>query len=201
MFAVAPIQVDLMRKGFLVSVLTEAAKPRITERKMQLLAGVAHQAKLAITNAMSFESLEQTFLSTVEALANALEANDEYTSSHARAITDMALEVGTPARPRSEVAEAPGARSALPRHREDRHSVRGAPETRLADARRAEGHRAASRARRAHPRSDRAPVRRTRRSSAIVTSGSTGPAIPTGWRRRTFRSSRASSSSATRSTR
>ena len=59
---------------------------------MQLLAGVAHQAKLAITNAMSFESLEQTFLSTVEALANALEANDEYTSSHARAITDMALE-------------------------------------------------------------------------------------------------------------
>jgi len=78
-----------------VSVLTDAAKPRFTERKMQLLAGVAHQAKLAITNAMSFESLEQTFLSTVEALANALEANDEYTSSHARAITDMALGVGT----------------------------------------------------------------------------------------------------------
>jgi HD-GYP domain-containing protein (c-di-GMP phosphodiesterase class II) len=95
MFAIAPIQVDLMRRGFLVSVLTDAAKPRFTERKMQLLAGVAHQAKLAITNAMSFESLEQTFLSTVEALANALEANDEYTSSHARAITDMALEVGT----------------------------------------------------------------------------------------------------------
>jgi diguanylate cyclase (GGDEF)-like protein len=95
MFAIAPIQVDLMRKGFLVSVLTDAAKPRFTERKMQLLAGVAHQAKLAITNAMSFESLEQTFLSTVEALANALEANDEYTSSHARAITDMALGVGT----------------------------------------------------------------------------------------------------------
>jgi HD-GYP domain-containing protein (c-di-GMP phosphodiesterase class II) len=30
----------------------------------------------------------------VEALANALEANDEYTSSHARWITDMALRVG-----------------------------------------------------------------------------------------------------------
>jgi HD-GYP domain-containing protein (c-di-GMP phosphodiesterase class II) len=30
----------------------------------------------------------------VEALANALEANDEYTSSHARWITDMALQVG-----------------------------------------------------------------------------------------------------------
>ena len=34
------------------------------------------------------------FVSTVESLANALEANDEYTSTHARAITDMALEVG-----------------------------------------------------------------------------------------------------------
>jgi HD-GYP domain-containing protein (c-di-GMP phosphodiesterase class II) len=31
----------------------------------------------------------------VEALANALEANDEYTSSHARWIRDMAIEVGT----------------------------------------------------------------------------------------------------------
>src|SRR4029077_18897068 len=31
---------------------------------------------------------------TVEALANALEANDEYTSSHTRWITDMALRVG-----------------------------------------------------------------------------------------------------------
>ena len=50
--------------------------------------------KLAVTNASSFESLERTFLSTVEALADALEANDEYTSSHARWITDMALHVG-----------------------------------------------------------------------------------------------------------
>jgi putative nucleotidyltransferase with HDIG domain len=33
-------------------------------------------------------------VSTVEALANALEANDEYTSSHTRWITDMALRVG-----------------------------------------------------------------------------------------------------------
>ncbi len=45
-------------------------------------------------SASSFESLERTFLSTVEALANALEARDEYTSSHARWITDTALRVG-----------------------------------------------------------------------------------------------------------
>ena len=57
-------------------------------------AGIAAQAKLALTNARSFESLERTFLSTVEALANALEAKDEYTSSHARWIRDMAVNVG-----------------------------------------------------------------------------------------------------------
>jgi HD-GYP domain-containing protein (c-di-GMP phosphodiesterase class II) len=65
-----------------------------TDRHLRLLAGVAHQSKLALTNAGNFQSLETTFLETVEALANALEANDEYTSSHARWITDLALKVG-----------------------------------------------------------------------------------------------------------
>jgi HD-GYP domain-containing protein (c-di-GMP phosphodiesterase class II) len=64
------------------------------ERELELLGGLAHQAKLALANATSFESLETTFLSTVEALANALEARDEYTSSHARWITDTSLRVG-----------------------------------------------------------------------------------------------------------
>ncbi len=65
------------------------------DRDLELLGGLAHQAKLAIANASSFAGLERTFLSTVEALANALEARDEYTSSHARWITDMAMRVGT----------------------------------------------------------------------------------------------------------
>jgi HD-GYP domain-containing protein (c-di-GMP phosphodiesterase class II) len=47
-----------------------------------------------LQTAASYETLERTFLSTVEALANALEANDEYTSTHARWITDLALKVG-----------------------------------------------------------------------------------------------------------
>jgi HD-GYP domain-containing protein (c-di-GMP phosphodiesterase class II) len=64
------------------------------DRQLRLLAGIAHQSKLALTNAGNFRTLERTFLETVEALANALEANDEYTSSHARWITDLALKVG-----------------------------------------------------------------------------------------------------------
>ena len=66
----------------------------LVARELELLGGLAHQAKLAIANASSFAGLERTFLSTVEALANALEARDEYTSSHARWITDTALRVG-----------------------------------------------------------------------------------------------------------
>ena len=66
----------------------------IAARDLELLAGIASQARLAITNAGSFATLERTFLSTVEALANALEAKDSYTSSHTRWICDMAIEVG-----------------------------------------------------------------------------------------------------------
>ncbi len=94
-FAVAPIPLDGGRKGFIVAVMKDARKPRLSDRTMRLLDGIAHQAKLAIANATNYESLEQTFLSTVEALANALEARDEDTSSHTRAITDMALRVGS----------------------------------------------------------------------------------------------------------
>ena len=89
-YAVAPIEVD-GRAGCIV-----AARPDgdFGERELRLLGGLAHQAKLAIANASSYEGLERTFVSTVEALANALEANDEYTSPHARWITDLSLRVG-----------------------------------------------------------------------------------------------------------
>jgi HD-GYP domain-containing protein (c-di-GMP phosphodiesterase class II) len=91
-FAIAPLTLDGGRLGYVAVALPEEGE--FTERHLRLLAGVAHQAKLALTNAASFRSLETTFLETVEALANALEANDEYTSSHARWITDLALKVG-----------------------------------------------------------------------------------------------------------
>ncbi len=91
-YAIAPLLVDGRWGAIAVAMPPEVA---YGERELKLLDGLAHQAKLAIANASSFESLERTFLSTVEALANALEARDEYTSSHARWITDTALRVGT----------------------------------------------------------------------------------------------------------
>ncbi len=92
-FAVAPLGLDGGRLGAIVASVPDGGD-ELGERKMRLLAGLAHQAKLAIASAGNYEGLERTFLSTIEALANALEANDEYTSSHTRWITDMALRVG-----------------------------------------------------------------------------------------------------------
>jgi diguanylate cyclase (GGDEF)-like protein len=89
-YAVAPFAVD-GRAGCLVALVE---RDDFGERELALLGGLAQQAKLAIANASSYEGLERTFVSTVEALANALEANDEYTSTHARWITDLSLRVG-----------------------------------------------------------------------------------------------------------
>jgi HD-GYP domain-containing protein (c-di-GMP phosphodiesterase class II) len=91
-FAIAPLMLDGGRLGCVAVAPPESGE--FTERQLRLLAGVAHQSRLALTNAGNFDYLERTFLETVEALANALEANDEYTSSHARWITDLALKVG-----------------------------------------------------------------------------------------------------------
>jgi diguanylate cyclase (GGDEF)-like protein len=89
-FAVAPFQIG-SRWGVLTAALPRSG---YADRELELLGGLAQQAKLGLQSAESYESLERTFLTTVEALANALEANDEYTSTHARWITDLALRVG-----------------------------------------------------------------------------------------------------------
>ncbi|MFL5955277.1 MAG: diguanylate cyclase [Gaiellaceae bacterium] len=88
---VAPLRLEGNRVGALTATIGDRT---IEDRQLRLLAGLAHQAKLAIESAEHYESLERTFLSTVAALANALEAKDEYTSTHARWITDMSLLVG-----------------------------------------------------------------------------------------------------------
>ncbi len=90
-FAIAPFTVE-GRWGVIAVAIPRAVS--FGDRELELLGGLAQQTKLALQSASSYETLERTFLSTVEALANALEANDEYTSSHARWITDLALKVG-----------------------------------------------------------------------------------------------------------
>jgi diguanylate cyclase (GGDEF)-like protein len=92
--AIGPMQLD-GRLGCILAVAPTVGDYVFSDKKMRLLAGICDQAKLAVANASSFEGLERTFFQTVEALANALEAQDEYTASHARSLTDMVLDVGT----------------------------------------------------------------------------------------------------------
>ena len=84
-----------------VIVLSKLGLEQFDEDDVRLLEVLAPHAAAVIQNAVLYEtvrdeaeSLERTFVSTVEALANALEANDADTSSHARAITDLALSLG-----------------------------------------------------------------------------------------------------------
>jgi diguanylate cyclase (GGDEF)-like protein len=90
-FVVAPLKLEHNRVGALTATIGDRV---LDDRQMRLLAGLAHQAKLAIESAEHYMSLERTFVSTVAALANALEAKDDYTASHARWITDMSMLVG-----------------------------------------------------------------------------------------------------------
>jgi diguanylate cyclase (GGDEF)-like protein len=90
-FAIAPFTVD-GRWGVIAAAVPRSSA--FADRELELLAGLAQQTKLALQSVASYASLERTFLATVEALANALEASDEHTSRHARWITDLALRVG-----------------------------------------------------------------------------------------------------------
>jgi diguanylate cyclase (GGDEF)-like protein len=92
--ALAPLLNDGSLDGFISVREPTAESEHTVEEILRLLGGISYQAAVALERARSYENLEETFVSTVEALANALEANDEYTSSHTRWITDMALRVG-----------------------------------------------------------------------------------------------------------
>jgi diguanylate cyclase (GGDEF)-like protein len=63
-------------------------------RDLALARGIADITSLALGNARRFDDLEEAYVSTVEALANALEAQDEYTEDHCRALAQMSIAVG-----------------------------------------------------------------------------------------------------------
>ncbi len=92
--AIAPLRAKGDSVEGFIGVLELAAGAPAVEEALRLLGGLSYQASVALQRARSFEILEDTFVSTVAALANALEANDQYTSSHARWITDLAIRVG-----------------------------------------------------------------------------------------------------------
>ena len=79
------------------AIVVAAPTPSATfgPRELRLAKGIGDICSLALGNANSYQELERSYVATIEALANALEAQDEYTHNHARALAEMALAVGT----------------------------------------------------------------------------------------------------------
>jgi diguanylate cyclase (GGDEF)-like protein len=90
---VAPMRWEPNGLGAIV-VSAPDAVAEFSERDVRLARGIADITSLALGNAARFDELERAYVSTVEALANALEAQDEYTGDHARALAQMTLAVG-----------------------------------------------------------------------------------------------------------
>lgn len=90
---VAPMRWEPDGFGVLVIV---GARPgaSFSDRDIALAGGIADITSLALGNARRFADLEAAYVSTVEALANAVEAKDEYTSDHCRALAELSLTVG-----------------------------------------------------------------------------------------------------------
>jgi diguanylate cyclase (GGDEF)-like protein len=90
---VAPMRWEPEGLGAIV-VAAPTSDASFTPRDLQFARGIADITSMAMGNAGRFVELEEAYVSTVEVLANALEAKDEYTGGHARALAEMALAVG-----------------------------------------------------------------------------------------------------------
>ena len=84
-----------------VVVVSKLGLDQFDQDDVRLLEVLAGHASVAIENARLYQEvrqeaagIEHAFVSTVDALANALEATDAQTSSHARAVKDLALAIG-----------------------------------------------------------------------------------------------------------
>jgi HD-GYP domain-containing protein (c-di-GMP phosphodiesterase class II) len=68
---------------------------RFGAAQIAMLEVIAQQAGALITQEALYQELELSYRATVEALTNALEVKDAYTSEHVREISELALVLGT----------------------------------------------------------------------------------------------------------
>jgi HD-GYP domain-containing protein (c-di-GMP phosphodiesterase class II) len=90
-----PLRAGERRLGVLM--LGEARSPQrepFSADKLRLARSIGEQAASALERVGLFAQLEQSYLQTVLALANAVDAKDTYTADHAQRLAQMALAVG-----------------------------------------------------------------------------------------------------------
>jgi len=89
------IGVPLRVKGQIIGgMLLEKLDTPFTEDELELLSTLANQAMVAIENAWLYESVKSNYFGTIQALVNALEANDRYTRGHSERVKYLSMELG-----------------------------------------------------------------------------------------------------------
>jgi putative nucleotidyltransferase with HDIG domain len=84
------IAVPLVARGEIigvVEVLNRMGGGTFTQKDLSLLQALAHQSAVAIQNAQLFQDVQESFLATVKALAQAVDAKDSYTAGHSSRVT------------------------------------------------------------------------------------------------------------------
>ena len=90
----APLRVGDQAIGlFILGERREALRESFDVDKLRLISSIADQAASALRRANLHEQLEDNFLETVLALANAMDARDTYTINHSQRLANMAEDI------------------------------------------------------------------------------------------------------------
>ena len=94
--AASAVSVPLKASGRTLGVITVTSQDRrrFSESDVHLLSRLAADAGMALENANLYDELQRSFLETVAALAEAVDAKDPYTRGHSERVTDLAVLVG-----------------------------------------------------------------------------------------------------------
>jgi HD-GYP domain-containing protein (c-di-GMP phosphodiesterase class II) len=88
------IAVPLVARGKCIGVmevLNRLGGGTFSHDDMELLQALGHQSAIALQNAQLFENLQESFLSTVRSLAQAVDAKDSYTAGHSSRVTQYSV--------------------------------------------------------------------------------------------------------------
>jgi len=90
------VAIPLFYKQELIGILNLGEKlsgEPYTNEDLELLDTLGSESAIAISNANLFNTLEKTYLQTIQALAQAIEAKDKSTRGHSERVTKVAIEI------------------------------------------------------------------------------------------------------------